>query len=184
MNLRTGVILSAVLTVMGALSIYQPGSYAWIGDQTGYAPVQPLEFSHKLHAKDYSIPCEYCHFAARRGPVAGIPPSSVCMNCHAQVGRDRPEVKKLLQAVEKKQPIAWVRVHDLPDFVRFDHSAHLSKGITCQQCHGPVQDMARVEQTRHLSMGWCVTCHRQSTRRPPPGAKDIQASAECSTCHY
>jgi hypothetical protein len=183
-NLQTGAILSVVVTIIGGLALYIPGRYVWIGDQTGYAPVQPIEFSHKVHAKDHSIPCGFCHTGADKGPVATIPPAKVCMTCHTQIKKDSPEVRKIAEAVEKDRPIEWIRVHSLPDFVRFDHSAHVAKGVDCQTCHGPVENMARVEQTRHLSMGWCVSCHRDYTRQPPKGVTNVNASVECSACHF
>jgi hypothetical protein len=184
MNLQTGAIISLVITVVGVLGLYDAKHYAWIGDQTGYSPVQPVEFSHKVHAKDHAIPCEYCHFSARRGPVAGVPPANVCMNCHSEVQKDSAEVRKIVEAVKSGRPMEWVRVHDLPDFVRFDHRAHVNQGVACQTCHGSVQEMARVEQVKDLSMGWCVNCHRDYTRNPPKGFKNVRASVECSVCHY
>jgi len=183
-NRQTGMVISLVITLLGSLAIYDPKHYVWIGNQAGYAPVQPIEFSHKVHAKDNAIPCEYCHFSARRGPLAGIPPANVCMNCHTEVKKDSPEVQKITAAIQSGRPIEWIRVHDLPDFVRFDHSAHVTPGLTCQTCHGPVETMARVEQVYPLSMGWCVNCHRRYTRTPPPGFSNLQASVECSACHY
>lgn len=183
-HLQVAAVISIVVTALGVAVLYNPKHYAWIGDQTGYAPPQPVEFSHKLHAKDNSIPCEYCHFSARRGPVAGIPPAQVCMNCHSEVRKDSPEVEKVADAIESGRPIEWVRVYDVPDFVYFDHSAHVNKGIECQTCHGPVEEMARVEQARHLNMGWCVECHRQYMAHPPEGIEDVAASSECSVCHF
>jgi len=187
-NRRTAGVISLVVTVLGVMVLYDPKHYRWIGDQTGYAPIQPIAFSHKTHAKDNGIPCEYCHFGARKSPVAGVPAASMCMNCHSQIKGSTPEAQaeigKIITAVQSNEPIRWVRVYDLPDFVRFDHSAHLAKGVTCQTCHGPVETMARVEQVRHLSMGWCVQCHRQVTAHPPKGMKDVRASVECSTCHF
>ncbi|MBI3909893.1 MAG: cytochrome c3 family protein [Armatimonadetes bacterium] len=184
MNLQAGIVISLVITVVGGVALAVPKQYVWIGDQTGYSPVQPIEFSHKVHAKDNSIQCEYCHSGARNGPVAGIPSAQVCMNCHSEVKKDSPEVRKIAAAVQNNRPIEWVRVHDVPDFVRFDHSAHVNKGVACQTCHGPVETMARIEQTQHLSMGWCVGCHREYTRRPPKGFTNVNASVECSTCHF
>lgn len=176
--------VSATLTLAGVVTMFDPKQYAWIGDQTGYAPVQPIAFSHKVHAKDNSIPCEYCHFSARRGPAAGVPPANVCMNCHGEIRKDAPDIVKLRKAVEAGKPIEWVRVHKVADFVRFDHSAHVVKGVACQTCHGPVETMARVEQTRHMSMGWCVGCHRRLTKKPPKEMGEVNARVECSTCHY
>ncbi|MCC6444347.1 MAG: cytochrome c3 family protein [Armatimonadetes bacterium] len=184
MNLQTGAIISLVLTVGGGILLYNPRQYAWIGNQTGYSPRQPIEFSHKVHAKDNAIPCEYCHAGARKSPVAGVPADAVCMNCHSQVLKASPEVRKIADAVKRNRPVEWIRIHKVPDFVRFNHSAHVTKGVACQTCHGPVETMARVEQTRHMSMGWCVQCHRQYTKNPPKGMKNVQAQVECSTCHY
>lgn len=167
MNLQPAVVISVVVTVIGGLALFQPRQYAWIGDQTGYAPVQPIEFSHKLHAKDNSIPCQYCHTGARRGPVAGIPSASTCMNCHSEIAKDSPEVQKVAAALKEGRAIEWVRIHDLPHFTRFDHSVHVAAGVDCQSCHGPVETMTRVEQSRHMSMGWCIQCHRD------PGAAQL-----------
>lgn len=183
-NLQTGVVVSLLVTLVGGVLLYNPQYYAWVGDQTGYAPVQPIDFSHKVHAKDNAIPCEYCHSGARKGAVAGVPPANVCLNCHTQVLPNRPEVKKIHAAAQSGKPIEWVRIHRVPDFVRFDHSAHVSKGVECQACHGPVQEMARVEQSAHLSMGWCVGCHRQYAKQPPEGVGKVNPPTECSTCHY
>jgi hypothetical protein len=183
-NLQPAAVISAVVTIVGALAFYQPNQHIGIGDQTGYAPQQPIEFSHKEHAKDHSIPCEFCHSGARKGAVAGIPAAGTCLKCHVEIEKESPEVQKLLTAVRDGRPIEWVRVHDQPDFVRFDHSAHVSKGVACQTCHGPVETMARIEQSRDMNMGWCVTCHRDYTAHPPKGMKDVKASVECSACHF
>jgi uncharacterized paraquat-inducible protein A len=183
-SLLVGIIISLTVTVAGAVMTYDRNLYVGLSNQQGYAPVQPIDFSHKVHAKDNAISCQYCHFSADKGPVAGIPAASTCMNCHSEIKKDSPEVQKITRALESGQPIEWVRVHDLPDFVRFDHSAHVRKGVACQTCHGPVQDMARVAQVEDLSMGWCVGCHREYTARPPKGMKNVAASVECATCHY
>lgn len=188
MNLPSCAVISLVITIVGALVLFNPKDYHLPSNQTGYSPVQPIAFSHKIHAKDNGIPCEYCHFSARRGPAAGIPPVNVCMNCHSEVKGSTPEAKKdigkIYESIKSKRPIEWIRVHDCPDFVRFNHSAHVSKGVPCQQCHGPVEEMVRIEQTRHLNMGWCVNCHRDVTKKPLQGMEDVKASVECSTCHY
>jgi hypothetical protein len=183
-NLQSVAVISAVITVVGGLALYQPGHYLRLGDQTGYAPTQPIEFSHKVHAKDSLIPCEFCHSSARKGPVAGVPAASTCMKCHSQIKKDSPEIRKIAAAIRDGRPIEWVRVHDLPDFVCFDHSAHVTKGVACQTCHGPVEQMARVTQSRDMNMGWCVRCHRDYTARPPKGITNVRASVECSACHY
>lgn len=184
MSLRAAFVLSVIVTLAGAVLVFTPREYAWVGDQTGYAPVQPIAFSHKVHAKDNAIACGYCHSGARRSPAAVVPAANVCMNCHSEVRKDSPEVRKIVAAIETNKPIEWVRVNRMPDFVRFDHSAHVVKGVACQSCHGPVEDMARFKQTQHMSMGWCVSCHRQYTAAPPAGMGQVNARVECSTCHY
>lgn len=171
----------------------------------GYEPVQPIAYSHRLHAGELQIQCQYCHFAADESRHAGIPPASVCMNCHtfikAPLGAVRAEdeaaekekraprpvvsaeLRKLFEAVERGQPIAWTRVHSLPEFAYFDHRAHVNSGVTCQQCHGPVESMERVRQVSDLSMGWCVNCHRDASRTGVAGRR-VNASTNCSTCHF
>lgn len=149
----------------------------------GYAPAQPIAYSHKMHAGDLQIPCQYCHYASRRSQFAGIPPASVCMNCHKYVSIDKPEVQKVISAVENNTPIEWVRVHKVPDHVYFNHQAHMAVGLQCQTCHGPVETMEVVEQVEPLTMGWCLDCHREG------GAPHVAKSnnphlRECSTCHH
>lgn len=139
----------------------------------GYAPDQPVVYSHAVHAGSLKIPCLYCHAAAERSRFAGIPPAQVCLNCHSQVQKEHPEVLKVKKAVETGTPIRWVRVHRLPDFVTFHHGAHVTRGVACQTCHGPVETMGRVEQFAPLTMGWCLDCHRRSW----PAAKEREAVA-------
>ncbi len=149
-----------------------------LGSQQGYAPVQPIAYSHALHAGEYKIDCQYCHFAADRSRHAGVPPVSVCMNCHTQIKKDSPEIQKLAKAVETNQPIEWVKVHRLPDHAFFSHASHISGGVKCQECHGPVEKMVRVAQVETMSMGWCLDCHRA---RNVAGAE--AAPTQCSSCH-
>lgn len=154
----------------------------------GYAPAQPVQYSHAVHAGANRIPCQYCHYGAERGRYAGIPPASVCMNCHKQVLPDHPEIKKVRAAVDEGRPIRWVRVHSLPDFTYFNHSAHVRAGVTCQTCHGPVESMGRVRQEAPLTMGWCIQCHRQGTPAGAAGTpvKAAQANrlTDCAVCHH
>jgi hypothetical protein len=182
-------IFSGVLLMSRAAVIHLPGNHQ------GYEPVQPIAYSHRLHAGELQIQCQYCHFGADKSRHAGIPPANVCMNCHkfvtAPLGAVRAEdelaekekraprpvvsaeLRKLYDAVEHTSPIAWTRIHSLPDFVYFDHRPHVHAGVACQQCHGPVESMERVRQAGDLSMGWCVNCHRGRN-----------ASTNCSTCHF
>lgn len=189
-------------------------SYHLPGNQQGYEPSQPIVFSHRLHAGDLQISCIYCHSGAQTSRFAGVPSSDLCMNCHKTVTapvntlvaeealatkekrkpslRVSPELRKLFDALglddslrpaRKPQPIAWVKVHNLPDFACFDHRAHVHAGVACQKCHGSVETMDRVRQMEDLSMGWCVNCHREANRAGMHGRK-VNASTDCSACHY
>lgn len=143
-------------------------------DHVGYSPDQPIPFSHKLHAGERKIPCQYCHSSARRSISSGVPPTNTCMGCHRFVKTDSEYIKYITEKYKKNEPIEWVKVHDLPDFVRFSHQIHVTgAGLECQACHGPVEEMERVEQIAPLQMGWCLDCHRK---------KD--ANIDCITCHY
>lgn len=195
MSLRTAKIISLLVTVVGGIVLLQGSTFSWLGNQQGYEPVQPIAFSHKIHAGDNQIQCLYCHSAAETSKVAGIPAASTCMNCHSQILKDSPEVQKITQALADNKPIEWVRVHRLPDHARFDHSRHVAAGIKCQQCHGAVETMDRVSQFETLSMGMCVTCHRthrevtlDENGKPvisrEATAKRLMASTDCSVCHH
>ena len=153
-----------------------------IGTQQGYEPEQPIPYSHALHAGELKIDCTYCHFAAERGRHAGIPPASVCMNCHTQVKKDSPAIRRLAEAVAAGGTVSCVKVHRLPDFVYFNHHSHVvSGGQQCQTCHGPVQTMVRIQQVETMTMGWCLDCHRQ-TAATSAGA--VVPPTDCSACHY
>jgi hypothetical protein len=195
MSLRTAKIISLLITITGVFILLQTRTFSWFNNQQGYAPTQPIAFSHKLHAGDNQISCLYCHSAADKSSVAGIPAASTCMNCHSQIRKDSPEVQKIAEAVTNNQPIEWLRIHDLPDHVRFNHSRHVIAGIKCQQCHGAVETMDRVSQQETLSMGMCVSCHRTHrevtldengspviSREVTP--KRLMASTDCSVCHH
>ena len=136
------------------------------------APVQPIDFSHKIHAGDYQMNCLFCHTSADRSPTAGIPSMQRCMGCHKITAVDRPEIKKLHEYWNKKKPIPWVRVYEVPDFVYFTHRRHISSGLDCKTCHGEVAKMSRIQKASSLKMGWCVKCHRRN-----------KASTDCITCH-
>jgi hypothetical protein len=195
MSLRTAKIVSLLITVIGGSLLWQGSSFKWLGDQQGYEPAQPINFSHKVHAGDNQISCAYCHSAAERSKVAGIPSASTCMNCHSQIKKDSTEIQKIANALAENRAIEWNKVNDLPDHVVFDHSRHVNSGIKCQQCHGPVETMERVYQADPLWMGTCVTCHREHREvtldeagRPviarEATAKKLMASTDCSVCHH
>lgn len=126
----------------------------------GYTPEQPVAYSHKLHAGDMGMDCRYCHNTVEQGAAAAIPPTETCMNCHATVKSGSPKLEKIRESWSKDIPVEWVRVHNLPDYVYFDHSAHLNAGVGCESCHGRVDQMHVVGQKEPLSMGWCIECHR------------------------
>jgi hypothetical protein len=138
-----------------------------------FAPPQPIDFSHLVHAGDDALNCEICHSAARRSPFAGIAPVERCMGCHRFVNPENPEVLKVRRFWETGEPIPWVKVYVLPGFVHFTHEAHVRAHIGCETCHGSVQRMDRIARVTDLTMGWCVDCHRAR------GASD-----DCLVCHH
>ena len=169
-----------VPTLIIAGGVIWGGSVFWsVGDNTGYAPVQPIAFNHQLHAGQMKIPCMYCHSGAYRSRSAVVPASNVCMNCHSVVATDKPEVQKVRAAYQEGKPIEWVKVHDLPDFVYFSHKRHISKGVACEECHGKVETMSRVRQVKSLKMGWCLECHRGKDAEGKPR----NGPTDCSGCH-
>lgn len=184
-----GVVAVLVLS-LGGFTLYQV--YPTASNQ-GYAPEQPIPYSHKLHAGQLKIDCQYCHVGAERAASAMIPSVETCMNCHRVVKTDSPLIQKIHKAYNEGKPIEWVRVHELPDHARFPHNRHIAKGVKCETCHGPIQEMERVYQFSPLTMGWCLGCHRnQSTPKylkeaiypNQPDATGQIAPFECSTCHY
>jgi hypothetical protein len=208
--LAVGLLGSVFFLVLQISALHLPGN------QQGYEPVQPIAFSHRLHAGELQVPCLYCHSGAESSRHAGIPAASTCMNCHrfvtAPLGTIRaeeelakkegrkpvrvvsPEIQKLYDALALDQtmqrdakktptPIAWTKVHNLPDFVYFDHRPHVAAGVACQRCHGPVETMERVRQVQPLTMGWCVNCHRTANQTGIAG-RSVNASVDCARCHY
>ena len=174
-----------------------------VGIQQNYMPTQPIAFSHKIHAGQYEIDCNYCHTGVNISKSANIPSVNICMNCHGVINTDKPEIQKILTAYEEKRPIEWVRVHNLPDLSYFNHSQHVAVGgLECSTCHGPIEEMEVVYQYAELTMGWCINCHREtdvnakgnkyydnlvelhkSSSKKPLKVEDI-GGLECSKCHY
>jgi hypothetical protein len=172
----------------------------------GYAPEQPIPYSHAMHAGELGIDCRYCHGPVENGAAATLPPTQTCMNCHHAILPESEKLAPLRQSYATGMPIHWVRVHDLPDFAYFDHSAHVRRGVGCVSCHGRVDEMVVVRQVNTLSMGWCLDCHRhpEAALRPKDKITDmawapdpadpdlgrrlrreyaIQPPTDCSTCH-
>jgi hypothetical protein len=172
----------------------------------GYRPVQPIPYSHKLHAGELGIDCRYCHAQVEVAAVATVPPTKVCMNCHATILRDSPLLEPLRESAATGTPIEWVRIHKIPDYAYFDHSVHVGAGVGCASCHGAIHEMVVVQQARSLSMGWCLDCHRDpgihlrpldevtnmewaptKTQMKMAGQfrkeRNINPSTDCSACH-
>lgn len=152
-------------------------------DGVGYAPEQPIAFSHKLHAGTMGIDCQYCHTGVTSSRHATVPPASTCMNCHTVARKTRPEIIKLTRYYEEGRAIPWKRVHRVPDYAYFNHSSHVNKGIDCAQCHGPVENMDVVAQVSSFTMGACLDCHRNAPARlaSVPGIK--RGPENCNACH-
>ncbi len=235
MQQRVITIVLLIGLAFGLLSLGS-GMTSWrLPDrEQGYAPAQPIDYSHRLHAGELGIDCRFCHWASYHSRYAGIPSTDICMKCHDIVtmswdafqaqqpdnqaseddgnskdegaGAKSPATTSQANVTGENRllplynslgldaaaqpvagatpyPIPWVRVHNLPDYVYFNHSAHMAVGITCQRCHGPVESMVRVRQFESLSMGWCVDCHRESTRDGVAG-RIVNAPTNCATCHY
>ncbi len=184
-----------------------------IGVQTGYQPTQPIAFSHKIHAGQYEIDCQYCHTGVRKSRSANIPSPNICMNCHTQVKSESEEIQKIYAAIDydpstqtygtNTKPIEWVRIHNLPDLAYFNHSQHVDVAeLECQTCHGPIEEMEVVYQYSNLTMGWCINCHREtdvntkgneyynelvklhSERSKEPMKVEDIGGLECAKCHY
>lgn len=199
--------LLAFLFVAVALRAVLDGLFT-IGVQQGYAPTQPIAFSHALHAGEFEIDCNYCHTGVRKSKNANIPSANICMNCHSMITKvtgeeeDSKEIRKIHAAIENNQPIEWVRVHNLPDLAYFSHVQHVEVGgVECQTCHGPIEEMEVVRQHESLTMGWCINCHRETkinadneyydklvalhatVSKEPMTVEDI-GGLECAKCHY
>jgi hypothetical protein len=159
-----------VLVIIGGLVVhmqYLTAEAQALGRTQGYAPDQPIKFSHMIHAGENEIDCNYCHTIANFSLSAGIPSNNTCMNCHTVIregtNSGRFEINKIHRAMQTGEPVDWVRIHKLPDHSFFSHAQHVNAGkIDCQECHGPVEEMHIVYQVEDLSMGWCLTCHRDT----------------------
>ena len=202
-------IFGAVIFIAGmgwALSAIQRSSYV---TNAGIAREQPVQFSHQHHVGVLGIDCRYCHTSVEVSSFAGIPPTRTCMNCHSQIWNQSPYLEPVRESFRTGKSLVWARVNDLPDFVYFNHSIHISKGVGCDTCHGKVNRMPLMYQKESLAMEWCIGCHRQPEKylRPksevfnmdyqPPAdqlalgadlAKQYHLLSEeqltsCSTCH-
>jgi hypothetical protein len=169
----------------------------------GYQPEQPVPYSHALHAGELGMDCRYCHTTVERAGEAAIPPAATCMNCHSTVKKESEALLPIREAHAENQPVHWTRVTDLPDYVYFNHQAHVNASVGCESCHGRIDQMVKVYQYAPLTMQWCLECHRDpapSLRKheavttmgykPAPGegaaikqANNVNPPINCSTCH-
>jgi hypothetical protein len=169
----------------------------------GYQPDQPVPYSHALHAGELGIDCRYCHSVVEHSPKAAIPPAGVCMNCHSVVKKDSDVLLPIREAFAGTEPVHWTRVTDLPDYVYFNHQAHVNAAVGCESCHGRIDQMAKVYQAKPLTMGWCIDCHKNPTPNlrepanvtkmgyvPGPGEgariqkqNQVAPPTNCSACH-
>jgi hypothetical protein len=175
----------------------------------GYEPKQPVEYSHAVHAGRLGLDCRYCHTTVEKAAFAALPPTQTCMNCHTAIKPDSDKLKPLMESWKSGMPLSWVRVHKLPEYVYFNHSAHISHGVGCVSCHGRVDQMDVVYQSEPLSMGWCLECHRAPEQNLRPrdqitkmdwkpkgdqveeglklkaeyGIHDVVYMTSCYTCH-
>jgi len=170
----------AVMAIVGSLAFVQARGDGADNQETE-APRevyegQPIAFPHNIHARDNQIDCQFCHFSAERSPSAGIPPVSTCMGCHQFVsGTENPEQVELLRGFSSRgEAIPWNRIYKVPDHVQFPHMRHVSAGLECQECHGPVEETGVLEEVAQpLTMGWCLNCHIEQG-----------AVRDCTVCHY
>ncbi|HEY6166622.1 MAG TPA: cytochrome c3 family protein [Verrucomicrobiae bacterium] len=205
-HLPLKVITALVLTgtaVTAGVWYYCTPKYS----RVGYQPIQPVAFSHAIHAGQLGLDCRYCHNAVEKSYHSNIPATSVCMNCHNQVLKDDPRLALVRESHESGKPIPWVWIHKTPDYVYFNHSVHVNRGVSCVHCHGPVNKMDEVYHAKPLSMAFCLECHRnpeQFVRDPkqvfnldyqiPPEVQErdgkkfvhdwnLAASQNCTACH-
>ena len=199
-------IFDAVFIVAGLLGLFaEINRSSWV-TEAQVVREQPIQFSHERHVAGNGIDCRYCHVSVEDSAFAGIPPTKTCMNCHAQIFSTSPFLEPVRQSFRSDRSIQWTRVHDLPDFVYFNHSIHLHKGVGCTTCHGDVDRMPLMWQEKSLHMEWCIDCHRHPERYVRPreavfsvgyatpsnqlelgrrlvAEYQIQKLTSCSTCH-
>jgi hypothetical protein len=205
-TLSKASIFGAVFLAGGLLwLVLEVNRSPWV-TQAGVVRDQPVPFSHAHHVGGLGIDCRYCHTSVEKAAFAGIPPTKTCMNCHSQIWKDAPTLEPVRASFRTDTSLEWTRVHDLPDFVYFNHSAHVNKGVGCSTCHGRVDKMPLMWQQSSLLMEWCLECHRQPERfvRPneevfniayEPPAEQLELGKElvkkygihtrtsCSACH-
>jgi hypothetical protein len=180
-----GIVLGALAVLVATVAaLYYYASPRFT--RVGYAPAQPVPFSHSLHAGRLGIDCRYCHVHVEESPHATVPPSQTCNNCHTLVRTTDPLLSQVRESwdpdpkkADAKVPLPWKRVHRVPDYAYFNHAAHVKAGVDCTQCHGPVTQMDVVRHAEPLTMGWCLECHRH----PVATASGVNPPQSCQGCH-
>ena len=198
-------IFGAVFILGGGLWMLAAINRSGYVTQAGVAREQPVQFSHKHHAGELGIDCRYCHTGVERAAVANVPPTKTCMNCHAQIWRDSDFLEPVRKSLANDVALQWIKVHDLPDYVYFNHQVHVAKGVGCVTCHGRVDQMNQLYQAHSLQMEWCLDCHRHPEQYVRPldrvfdmawtaddqatlgpmlvRQNEVRTRTDCSTCH-
>jgi formate-dependent nitrite reductase cytochrome c552 subunit len=206
-NLPRNIIIAALLmgtAVTAGVTYYFTPKYT----RVGYEPIQPVAFPHSVHVTQLGLDCRYCHNGVEKSWYSNIPAASVCMNCHNQVLKDDDRLALVRASFASGKPVPWIQIHKLPDYVYFNHSVHVNRGVSCVECHGQINHMDEVYHAKPLSMSFCLDCHRDPARRLRPLAEithldwkapdadtqlangrkyvhdwSVQSLQNCSTCH-
>jgi hypothetical protein len=167
---RLSLVLTGLIVIALGVTLNELQRSPWVTRQ-GQRPDQPVPFSHKHHVEGLGLQCQYCHTSVEKSSYAGIPPTKTCMNCHSQIWTDAQLLEPVRQSWATGESIQWIRVHDLPDYVYFNHEIHVNKGIGCASCHGRVDEMPLMYEENTLQMEWCLNCHRNPTTNLRPTAE-------------
>lgn len=206
-NKLPGIIVAGLFVLGGVVSIMVYYYFGPAYGRVGYQPVQPVSFSHSIHADQLGLDCRYCHNGVEKSWFSNIPSSSTCMNCHNQILVEDPKLELVRESYNEGTPIPWVQIHKTPDYVYFNHAVHVNRGVSCVHCHGEVHKMDEVQHAKSFSMGFCLDCHRapeEKIRHPKDvynldltktkeqqlsdGTKfvhdwKVNSSQNCSACH-
>ena len=179
-------LLMAAATPLAAFYVGSTISRSPFNTNVKVPLVQPIPFSHKHHAYELGIDCRYCHSSVETSAVAGVPPIETCMSCHSQIWTNSPLLEPLRQSWKTGTPVAWTKVNKVPEFVYFNHSIHIARGINCNECHGPVTRMQITYKGKPLSMSWCLECHREPEKylRKDPARPDLTPSEQAFELYY
>ncbi|MCC5806328.1 MAG: cytochrome c3 family protein [Opitutales bacterium] len=169
------------VTVVAGVTYYFTPKYT----RVGYMPTQPVAYNHYLHAEQLGIDCRYCHTYVDQSGHANVPDAATCMNCHSYVKSDSPQLEPIRVSYETGEPVEWVRVHAMPDYVFFNHAVHVNRGVSCVDCHGNVNEMEVVWHDKPMSMAWCLDCHRNPEEhiRPLEHVYDLNWTPENAEAH-